>query len=122
MTIPDIELKPLNEQRNFQSRKLSELLQYVSARSPHYKKIFRERSIDPEKIKSLEHLASLPFTEKEDLQLHNDDFICVDKNDIIDYVTTSGTLGEPIIIALTEKDLQRLTYNEFLSLQCAGGS
>ena len=39
-----------------------------------------------------------------------------------DYVTTSGTLGEPIIIGLTEHDLKRLEYNEYLSLVCANGS
>jgi len=98
------------------------LLQYVAVRSPHYKNFFEAQAIVTGKIKSLEDLPSLPFTEKEDLQLHNEDFICVDKNEIIDYVTTSGTLGEPIVIALTEKDLQRLTYNEYLSLECAGGS
>jgi len=122
MSIPEIELKSLQEQKIFQSQKLSELLHHVSEKSPHYKKVFREQAINPDKIKSIEDLSSLPFTEKEDLQLHNDDFICVDKSEIIDYVTTSGTLGEPIIIALTERDLQRLTYNEFLSLQCAGGT
>jgi phenylacetate-CoA ligase len=98
------------------------LLHYVSVKSPHYKKVFGTHAISPEKIKSPDDLSALPFTEKEDLQMHNEDFICVDKNEIIDYVTTSGTLGEPIIIALTEKDLQRLTYNEYLSLECAGGT
>ena len=122
MAIPEIELKTLQEQRDFQSARLSELMNYVSEKSPHYKRIFQAQSISPEKIKSPDDLALLPFTEKEDLQLHNEDFICVDKNEIIDYVTTSGTLGEPIVIALTEKDLQRLTYNEALSLECAGGS
>jgi phenylacetate-CoA ligase len=122
MSIPEIELKSLDEQKILQSKKLSELLNYVSEKSSHYKRKFREQSITPEKIKSIDDLSLLPFTEKEDLQLHNDDFICVDKSEIIDYVTTSGTLGEPIIIALTEKDLQRLEYNEYLSLLCAGGS
>jgi len=119
---PEIDRKSLEEQKAFQNQKLSEVLRYVSVKSVHYKKFFRANGIDTGKIKSLQDLSSLPFTEKEDLQLHNDDFICVEKSEIIDYVTTSGTLGEPIIIALTENDLQRLTYNEYLSLVCAGGS
>ena len=122
LSIPELELLPIKEQKLMQAEKLSELLHYVSEKSPHYKKIFLEQSIKSDKIKALEDLSALPFTEKEDLQLHNDDFICVDKGEIIDYVTTSGTLGEPIIIVLTEKDLQRLAYNEYLSLECAGGS
>ena len=49
----------------------------------------------------------LPTTTKQDLQLHNSDFLCADPVDIIDYVTTSGTLGNPVTFALTENDLQR---------------
>ena len=40
---------------------------------------------------------------------------------MIEYTSTSGTLGAPVTIALTEKDLQRLAYNEFKSFSCAGG-
>ena len=35
-------------------------------------------------------------------------------------MTTSGTLGEPVTFACTEKDLQRLAYNEKKSFACAG--
>jgi phenylacetate-CoA ligase len=35
-------------------------------------------------------------------------------------VTTSGTLGDPVTFALTEKDLERLAYNEAISFECAG--
>ncbi|MCQ2146670.1 MAG: AMP-binding protein, partial [Bacteroidales bacterium] len=61
-----------------------------------------------------------PFTEKKDLQLFNDDFLFCDKSDIIDYVTTSGTLGDPVTFGCTEKDLQRLAFNEKKSFECAG--
>ena len=42
------------------------------------------------------------------------------KSEIIDYVTTSGTLGEPVTFALTDNDLNRLAYNEAISFACAG--
>lgn len=122
MSTQKIDFSPLHEQRIHQNQKLSELLSYVAANSPHYRKLFQKEKISPDKIKSVGELIHLPFTEKEDLQLHNDDFFCVDKSKIIDYVTTSGTLGEPIIIGLTENDLKRLEYNEYLSLVCANGS
>ncbi len=41
---------------------------------------------------------------------------------MIEYTSTSGTLGTPVTIALTEKDLERLAYNEFNSFTCAGGT
>ena len=37
-----------------------------------------------------------------------------------DYVTTSGTLGDPVTFALTEEDLDRLAYNEAESFTTAG--
>ena len=39
---------------------------------------------------------------------------------MVDYVTTSGTLGEPVTFVSTEKDLQRHAFNEKKSFSCAG--
>jgi phenylacetate-CoA ligase len=46
----------------------------------------------------------------------------VSKSEIAEYVTTSGTLGEPITIYLTPNDLNRLAANEAYSLGKMGGS
>ena len=35
-------------------------------------------------------------------------------------MTTSGTLGEPVTVALTQGDIDRLAYNEKLSFGVAG--
>jgi phenylacetate-CoA ligase len=34
-------------------------------------------------------------------------------------MTTSGTSGDPVIFAMTENDLKRLAYNEYLGFRCA---
>lgn len=104
-----------------QEMKLQELLQYLNKFSPWYKKMFTQNQIDLNRIKELKDLTLLPVTVKEDLQLHNDEFLCVPRNRVIEYTSTSGTLGAPVTIALTEKDLQRLAYNEFGSFSCADG-
>ena len=109
------------EIREIQENKLKELCSYLKSSSPYYQKIFLEKGIDIEEISSLEDLVKLPTTSKEDLQLYNDDFLCVPGSSVIEYTSTSGTLGAPVTIALTEKDLQRLAYNEFQSFSCAGG-
>ena len=69
---------------------------------------------------SIEDLQKIPFTEKKDLQLFNEEFLCCPKSAIVDYVTTSGTLGDPVTFGCTEKDLKRLAYNEKKSFACAG--
>lgn len=104
----------------FQEARLKETLNYLAEHSAFYKRMFEEHNIDISKINTLEDLTSIPTTSKQDLQEHNNDFICVDPINIIDYVTTSGTLGEPVTFALTEGDLQRLAYNEASSFIMAG--
>lgn len=110
-----------DEIRRMQEMKLQELLQYLNEYSPWYKKIFRENQIDIKLIRGLEDLSLLPVTVKEDLQLHNDEFLCVPRSKLIEYDSTSGTLGAPVTVALTEKDLQRLALNEYGSFRCADG-
>ena len=118
---PEIERQPLNVIEAFQEKKLSELLNYLSLKSPYYSRLFENEKIDIRKIKSLSDLKYIPVTVKEDLQLYNDDFFCVDKSQIVDYMTTSGTLSDPTVFAVTDKDLERLAYNEAISFACAGG-
>ena len=105
-----------------QARKLQQLVRYVAKHSPFYKELFAKNNISVEDIRNLDDLQKIPTTHKEDLQKRNDDFLCVEKYKIIDYSSTSGTLGSPVTIALTENDLGRLSYNECSSFACAGGT
>lgn len=108
--------------KSFQQQELKKLLLYLAVHSPFYKKLFASHNISPDKINTIEDIQKLPFTTKEDIQQYNKDFICVPPSAIIDYVTTSGTMGEPVTIALTDKDLDRLAYNEYNSFKITGGS
>ena len=105
-----------------QLNKLKDTVAYVNAHSVFYKKLFKDNNIFPENIKTTDDFKDIPFTTKEDIQKHNEDFFCVPREKIIDYVTTSGTLGDPVTIALTNNDLERLTLNEYYSFKIAGGS
>jgi phenylacetate-CoA ligase len=118
--IPHIEKQTTAEIKAFQEMKLQEVLQYVSANSVYYQNLFKEHNIDISKINTLEDLQLIPTTTKEDLQLNNDDFLCVPTHKIIDFATTSGTLGDPVTFGLTDNDLHRLAYNEAISFDCAG--
>lgn len=116
----DIEFESPAVIKTFQEQRLQEALAYLQAKSPYYQRSFRENGVDVGAIRHLEDLTRLPFTEKKDLQLHNWDFLCCSREKIVDYVTTSGTLGEPVSFACSDKDLQRLAYNEKKSFACAG--
>jgi phenylacetate-CoA ligase len=105
-----------------QDEQLKEMLVYISKNSPFYKELFSKSNIDITNIKSIADLPSLPTTTKDDLQKQNNDFLCVPRGKVAEYTSTSGTLGSPVTIALTEKDLQRLALNEYNSFLCADGS
>jgi phenylacetate-CoA ligase len=109
------------EIKAMQEEKLVDLIKYLAADSSFYREHFKKHHIDPDRIQKLEDLSLIPPTHKEDLQKRNDDFLCVDRNRIIEYTSTSGTLGSPVTIALTEADLERLAFNEYHSFLCAEG-
>jgi phenylacetate-CoA ligase len=105
-----------------QEQKLHQLMLHLNANSPFYKELFAQHQIDINSIKTIEDLAAIPTTSKEDLQKRNDDFLCVNRDKVIEYASTSGTLGSPVTIALTDSDLNRLTLNEYNSFICADGT
>ncbi len=120
MNIPFIETASQHEIKVFQEQKLGEALRYVAANSPFYKTLFKKEGIDIATIKTIADLQKIPVTTKEHLQEFNDDFLCVPKSAIIDYATTSGTSGKPVTFGITDKDLDRLAYNEAISFACSG--
>ena len=116
----DIEFETVEQIKAFQEQKLREQIAYLAAKSPYYRHQFETTGVWPEQICTIEDLQRLPFTEKHDLQLRHEDFLCVPQEDIVDYITTSGTLGEPVTFGCNEHDLQRLAYNERKSFETAG--
>lgn len=116
----DIEFELPENIKVFQEDLLCKALKYLESYSKYYQCMFSRYEIDINKIKTIEDLVKIPFTEKKDLQLFNEDFLCCKKDKIIDYITTSGTLGDPVTFGCTDKDLDRLAYNECKSFACAG--
>jgi len=88
MPIPKIEKQNAKEIALFQEKALEGLLQYLNHNSVFYRNHFKSNGINIEKIRCLSDLQQIPPTRKEDLQSRNDDFICVSRDNIIDYITT----------------------------------
>lgn len=116
----DIEFRSPEEIKEYQNGRLREALSYLADNSPFYQRVFKDNNINIDEIQTIDDLVKIPFTEKKDLQLHNADFLCVPPEKIIDYITTSGTLGDPVTFGCTDKDLDRLAFNEMKSFSCAG--
>jgi phenylacetate-CoA ligase len=119
---PEIEKASRQEISGYQDLRLREAILYLKSCSPFYREHFKKHAIDVSKVRSTADLVHIPVTTKDDLQQRNDDFLCVPRAKIIDYITTSGTMGDPVTFAMTDKDLDRLAYNEAISFTCAGGT
>ena len=100
----------------FQINKLKEALSYLEHHSSYYKQVLSKRKINSAGINSFEDFEKIPTTSKQDLQIHNMEFLCVPSTDVAEWITTSGTLGSPVSFALSKKDLERLALNEARSL------
>ncbi len=117
---PKLQYQSASEIKLFQEEQLRKTIAYVAEHSPFYKRMFAQTGIDPNSIKTIDDLKKLPVTTKTDLQTHNDEFLCVSRREVVDIVTTSGTMGDPVTFMLTEGDLDRLSYNEYLSFDTTG--
>ncbi len=117
---PTVEFQSPEDLHDYQLERLRELMNYLRDHSEHYKKLFLDNSIDPDSISSLADFSRIPTTEKKDLAENPDSFLCVPKFEILEYVTTSGTIGHPVTVYLNRADIDRLAYNEAISMTKAG--
>lgn len=97
---------------------LTPALEYAATHSPYYKRVLGELQKNGELTS--ENWTKIPFTTKEDVAQNNTDFLCVPMNEVADFVTTSGSTGNPITLFLTKNDLKRLGRNERDSMVMAG--
>ena len=97
---PEAAFKSKEQIKLMQEKKLQEAVLYLNDHSPFYKELFTQARFNVKGIKTIEDLSVIPITIKENLQQRNDAFLCVPRNKIIEYSSTSGTLGSPVTIAL----------------------
>ncbi len=115
------ECMPRQELETLQLSRLKEVTQRVYKSVPFYKKKFRGRGVCPDDIKSLKDLEKLPFTVKSELREgYPFGLFAVPLNEIVEFHTSSGTTGKPVVSGYTRKDI--ITWSEVTarSLSCAG--
>lgn len=116
---PILEFAAPEEVRKAQNVRLRRHLTWCAAESPYYRRLFAEQKIRVSQIK-VDSLPMLPLTSKTDFARHNDEFLAVRPEDVVDIVLSSGTTGRPTRVMYTERDLQRLAYNERVSFAGCG--
>ena len=103
----------------FQEAEWACAYRYAFDHSPFYREHLGAAGLSRDLIPPLADMTVIPAVDKTCLSERTSEFVCVPDEDVIDVVTTSGSTGKPLVAMLTESDLKRLAYNEYLSFRCA---
>ena len=115
------ECMPVEKLKKFQLEKLKETVAWVSEKVPFYQKKFKEMGIKAGDFKSLEDIAKLPFTVKNDLRDNYPFGLCaVPLKEVVRVHASSGTTGKPITGPYTAEDLKQWTECMARNLYAAG--
>jgi phenylacetate-CoA ligase len=98
---------------------LRQHLEYCRSSSPFYRELFKKHNVVIREL-DVDSLQDVPLTDKRSLARSNEAFIAVLQERVADIVLSSGTTGEPTQIVYTQRDLDRLAYNERQSFAACG--
>ena len=98
---------PRAELNKLQVERLQALVEQAANTSPFYKKKLAKAGVSANDIKSLEDIAKLPFTTKEELRYNYPwGMFAVPLKEVIRIHASSGTTGQPIVGGYTRADLE----------------
>ena len=118
---PEIETASRDCLHAVQSARLREMVENCYANVPFYKAKFDALGLLPGDIRSIDDIAKLPFTVKQDLR-DNYPFglFAVPKERLVRIHATSGTTGKQTVVGYTEQDLRRWSEGSARALAAAG--
>jgi phenylacetate-CoA ligase len=117
------ECMPLDRLRELQSQRLRAIVETAYQKVAHYRNVFDEKGLQPGEIKSLDDLQKIPFTYKSHLR-DNYPFgmLAVPLRDVAEIHASSGTTGNPTVVAYTRNDVQLWSHVMARAIACAGGT
>ncbi|MFN2270746.1 MAG: phenylacetate--CoA ligase family protein [Anaerolineae bacterium] len=103
----EFETMPRPELEKLQLKRLKDIVAYVAEKVPFYKDIYAGAGVSAGDINSLEDIAKLPFTNKQDLRdRYPFSMFAVPVNDLRQVHATSGTTGKMTVTGYTASDMQ----------------
>ena len=98
------------ELARLQKRRLRFILSYVYENSPYYRRVFKEKNVDPSSLRNLSDIKKFPFTTKDNLRQYSypygGKFLCLPREQLIGWHMSSGTTGRPTVGPYTQKDFE----------------
>ncbi|RKX76775.1 MAG: phenylacetate--CoA ligase [Spirochaetes bacterium] len=115
------ETRSREDMEQLQIERLQTTMHRVYRNVAFYRHSFDSCGVNIERIKSINDLAFLPFTTREDLlKSYPYDMFAVPLRDIVRIHSTSGTTGKPIIVGYTRNDINIWTSLVTRVLAAAG--
>jgi phenylacetate-CoA ligase len=91
-----------------QSRRLRSIVGHVYESNAVYRRLFDEKGIRPEDIRTAEDVVRLPLTSKDILrESYPLNMACVPRDQIVEMHMSSGSTGTPVVMPYTRSDLDQ---------------
>ncbi|WP_018404099.1 phenylacetate--CoA ligase PaaK [Marinobacter gelidimuriae] len=117
-----METASVDELRHEQLQRLRWSVWHAYTNVPHYRNAFDAIGLKPMDINSLEDIARIPFTGKEDLR-NNYPFkmFAVPMRKVVRVHASSGTTGKPTVVGYTQSDIETWSDIVARSIRAGGG-
>ncbi|MFN8666350.1 MAG: phenylacetate--CoA ligase [Gemmatimonadaceae bacterium] len=120
---PDFESLPLESMRELQGARLRALVAYVAERVPMYRDRLAAAGVAAADIRSIDDIARLPITRKDDLRDHYPfGLLAVPRQQVMRVHASSGTTGKATVVAYTANDVDLFARVCARSLAMAGAA
>jgi phenylacetate-CoA ligase len=118
---PELEAMPRRELEALQLDRLQRLLARVYDSVETYRRKFDDAGFDPSSVQSLDDLARVPFTVKDDLRAaYPYGMFAVPLSDIVRVHSSSGTTGQVSVVGYTRGDVDR--WSDLMARTFAGAT
>ncbi|MEJ2155767.1 MAG: phenylacetate--CoA ligase [Desulfobacteraceae bacterium] len=116
----EYETMPREALEAIQLRRLQTTVERVYANVPFYRKKFKAAGVTPTDIKSLQDLARLPFTTKQDLRdSYPYGMFATPMDHVVRIHSSSGTTGQATVVGYTARDIE--TWSELMARSLMAG-
>jgi phenylacetate-CoA ligase len=120
--LDDAERMSVDELRALQLQRLRWTLRHAYDNVPFYRKKFDAAGVHPQDCRSLPDLAGFPVTTKDDLRSNYPaGMFAVPRAELRRIHASSGTTGQPTVVAYTQADLDTWSGLMARSIRAAGG-
>jgi phenylacetate-CoA ligase len=107
MFFSEIEALEREKLKELQLERLKKIVKYAYNNVPFYRKLFDEKGLKPEDIKTLKDIREIPFTTKNDLrEAYPYGMFAVPLKKVVRIHASSGTTGKPTVVGYTKNDIE----------------